>query len=138
MFAIRHPSFFHSDPEYPDLDCRELAAERYLRLLNSADYRKNRFIDDDPDREGVPLPSNNLPLPHNVITIGRRITPSLRIKIFGALEIVQSSELFSSQAQFRVYELFFQVKKLGFRYDYKHNMWEFQVKWKSGVLTKKA
>ena len=107
------PFFFESDPEYPDLDCRENAAKRYLRLIYSNDYRSKPFMDDDPDREGLPSPTNNLPLPSNVITVGRRITPAIRVKILRALEV------FPTKGQLRVYQLFFYVKCSGFRYDYK-------------------
>ncbi|MEG4807918.1 hypothetical protein QUA82_09840 [Microcoleus sp. F8-D3] len=113
------PSFFESDPEYPDLDSRNLAAKRYLRLIYSADYRSTPFMDDDPDREGLPSPTNNLPLPTNVVTIGRRVTPSLRIKILRALEV------FPTKGQIRVYQLFAEVKFLGYRYDIKKKNWEF-------------
>ncbi|MEG4419408.1 hypothetical protein QUA70_12465 [Microcoleus sp. LAD1_D5] len=81
-------SFFESDDEYPDLQCRELAAKRYLHLIYTVDYRSKPFINDDPDREGLPSPTNNLPLPTNVVTIGRRITPALRTKILQALDVL--------------------------------------------------
>ncbi|MEG4529874.1 hypothetical protein [Microcoleus sp. D2_18a_D3] len=115
-------SFFEADPEYPDLDCRKLAVKRYLRLIYSADYRLKPFMDDDPDREGRPSPDNNLPLPHNVVTIGRRVTPALRVKILRALEV------FPTKGRIRVYQLFYEVKSCGFRYDYKKNIWEFRSK----------
>lgn len=113
------PPFFESDPEYPDLECRELVAKRYLRLIYSADYRDNRFMDDDPDREGRPSPDNKLPLPENVMTIGRRITPYTRVKILRALEI------YPTKYQIRVYQLFSDLKLLGYRYDIKKKNWEF-------------
>ena len=121
----RCPSFFESDPEYPDLDCREFVAKGYLRLIYSADYRSERFMDDDPDREGLPSPDNNLPLPDNVVTIGRRVTPALRTKILRALEV------FPTKGLIRVYQLFYEVKACGFRYDHKKNIWEFRSKWKN-------
>ena len=123
-FPPRCPSFFEGDDEYPDLQCRELVTKRYLRLIYSADYRSQPFMDDDPDREGLPSPTNNLPLPTNVVTIGRRVTPALRVKILRALEV------FPTKGQIRVYQLFNQVKTCGFRYDHKKNIWEFQSKWK--------
>lgn len=117
-------SFFERDDEYPDLKCRKLAAKRYLRLIYSADYRSNPFMDDDPDQEGLPSPTNSLPLPTNVVTIGRRVPPTLRVKILRALEV------FPTKGQIRVYQLFHQVKSCGFRYDRKNNIWEFRSKWK--------
>lgn len=120
----RCASFFESDDEYPDLDCRKLAAKRYLRLIYSADYRSKPFMDDDPDQEGLPSPSNNFPLPTNVMTIGRRVTPALRVKILRALEV------FPTKGQIRVYQLFFDVKSCGFRYDTKRKIWEFKSEWK--------
>lgn len=120
----RCPDFFKKDDEYPDLDSRKLAAKRYLRLIYSVDYRDKPFMDDDPDREGLPSPTNNLPLPTNVVTIGRRITPSLRIKILRALDV------FPTKGQIRVYQLFHDVKACGFRYDHKKNIWEFRSVWK--------
>ncbi len=100
-------SFFENDSEYPDLDCRKLAAKRYLRLIYSADYRSKPFMDDDPDQEGLPSPTNNLPLPTNIVTIGRRITPEIRIKILQALDV------FPTKGQIRVYQLFHEVKSCG-------------------------
>ncbi|MEG4329879.1 hypothetical protein [Microcoleus sp. herbarium5] len=123
-FPPRCPDFFESDDEYPDLQCRELGAKRYLRLIYSADYRSKPFVDDDPDREGLPSPTNNLPLPTNVVTIGRRVTPSLRVKILRALEV------FPTKGQIRVYQLFSDVKFCGFRYDSKRKIWEFKSEWK--------
>jgi hypothetical protein len=126
MFPLppRYPSLFESDPEYPDLECGKLVTQRYLRLIYSADYRHDRFINDDPDREGLLSPTNNLPLPVNVNTIGRRVTPAIRVKILRALEI------FPTQGQIRVYELFSQVEACGYCYDSKKNVWEFGIKWK--------
>lgn len=120
----RCPDFFKKDDEYPDLDSRKLAAERYLRPIYSVDYRDKPFMDDDPDREGLPSPTNNLPLPTNVVTIERRITPALRVKILRALEV------FPTKGQIRVYQLFYDVKSCGFRYNTKTNIWEFRSKWK--------
>jgi len=129
-FPPRCASFFESDLEYADLGCGELAAKRYLRLIYSADYRSERFMDDDPDREDLdqedlPSPDNNLPLPDNVVTIGRRVTPALRTKILRALEV------FPTKGLIRVYQLFYEVKACGFRYDHKKNIWEFRSKWKN-------
>ena len=123
-FSPRCCSFFESDAEYPDLDCRKLATKRYLRLIYSADYRDKPFMDDDPDREGLPSPTNNLPLPDNVVTIGRRITPACRIKILQALDV------FPTKGRIRVYQLFNDLKLCGFRYDSKRKIWEFGSKWK--------
>ncbi|MCC3405193.1 MAG: hypothetical protein JGK17_06275 [Microcoleus sp. PH2017_10_PVI_O_A] len=125
MAGLPQHSFFDDDSEYPDLSCGELAVKQYLRLICSADYRSKPFMDDDLDREGLPSPTNNLPLPTNVVTIGRRVTPTLRIKIIRALEV------FPTKSQIRVYQLFSEVKACGFRYDCKQNVWEFQTKWKS-------
>ncbi|MCC3473289.1 MAG: hypothetical protein JGK38_23835 [Microcoleus sp. PH2017_15_JOR_U_A] len=123
-------SFFEGDDEYPDLGCRELAVDRYLRLIYSADYRSKPFVDDDPDREGLPSPTNNLPLPPNVITIGRRVTPALRVKILGALD------LYPTKGQIRIYQLFAEIKACGFKYDHKHSIWEFRSKWKNSLPNK--
>jgi hypothetical protein len=125
-----HSRFFDDDSEYPDLVCGELAANRYLRLIRSADYRSKPFIDDDPDREGLPSPTNNLPLPTNVVTIGRRVTPALRFKILRALEV------FPTTCQITVYQLFAEVKVQGFRYDYQQKFWEFSTKWKNSRRSK--
>jgi hypothetical protein len=64
-------------------------------------------MDDDPDREGLPSPTNNLPLPSNVITVGRRITPAIRVKILRALEV------FPTKGQLRVINCFFMSSVLG-------------------------
>ncbi|MCC3455774.1 MULTISPECIES: hypothetical protein [unclassified Microcoleus] len=125
-----HPRFFDDDSEYLDLGSGELAAKRYLRLICSADYRSKPFVDDDPDREGLASPTNNLPLPPNVITIGRRVTPALRVKILGALD------LYPTKSQIRIYQLFAEIKACGFKYDHKHSIWEFRSKWKNSLPNK--
>lgn len=107
-------SFFESDDEYPDLQCRKLAAKRYLRLIYSADYRSQSCMDEDDPK--------NLSLPANVVTIGRRITPYTKVKILRALEI------YPIKYQIRVYQLFAELKYLGYRYDVVHKSWEFQTK----------
>ena len=132
----RCASFFESDPEYSDLNGGELAAKRYLRLIYSADYRAKPFIYDDldkiPDRTSSRSSANCPPLPINVITIGRRLTPYLRIKILSALAVHPTKTLI------RCYQLFAEVKKLGFRYDYKTNLWEFRPTWNNKKLTKNS
>ncbi len=122
MYVIspRCASFFEADSEYPDLECGQLAAKRYLRLICSVHYH-SKLGGSDPDLEGSPS-ANNVLLPTNVLTIGRRITPALRIKILRALEV------FPTKSDVRVYELFFEVKSRGFVYDYKRKVWEFQAK----------
>ncbi|MEZ2250227.1 hypothetical protein [Microcoleus sp.] len=120
VVSPRCASFFEADSEYADLECGQLAAKRYLRLICSADYW-SKLGGNDPD--GEPSRSaNNVLLPTNVLTIGRRITPALRIKILRALEV------FPTKSDVRVYELFFEVKFRGFVYDYKRKVWEFRAK----------
>ena len=104
-------SFFESDSEYPDLDCQKLAAKRYLRLIFSADYRLRPYID--------AVDGENLPLPANIITIGRRMNSYTKVKILRALEI------YPVKCQIRVYQLFWEVKDLGFRYNVNLQNWEF-------------
>lgn len=108
------PSFFKSDPEYPDLECPELAVKRYLQLIYSADYRSKPYMDEE-DR----------PLPANLLVIGRRLTPALRIKILRALDV------YPTKYQIRIYQLFSEVKFLGYKYNYKQKIWEYQTKWKN-------
>ncbi|MEG4251086.1 hypothetical protein [Microcoleus sp. Pol10D4] len=75
-FPPRCPDFFESDDEYPDLQCRKLGAKRYLRLIYSADYRSQSCMDEDDPK--------NLPLPVNIVTIGRRLTSNTKVKILRA------------------------------------------------------
>lgn len=65
------------------------------------------------------------PLPANLLVIGRRLTPTLRIKIFRALDI------YPTKYQIRIYQLFSEVKALGYQYNYKSKNWEYQTKWKN-------
>lgn len=109
-----YPSFFESDPDYPDLGGGELAAERYLQLINSADYRQNPLI---YHRGGQA--SEDLELPPNLLTEGRRLTSALKLKIRGALAICPLPSTF----QIRIYQLFHLAKFFGYRYDYKSNCW---------------
>lgn len=123
MSCITSPrcvSFFEPDTEYPDLDCRELAVKRYLRLINSTEYLTRPCVDASEDNKE---PGQNLRLPDNVVTIGRRMTPYLRIKIQRALEIYPTKRLVG------VHQLFIDLKHLGFRYDYKNQLWEFGQEW---------
>ena len=106
------PAFFEDDPEYPDLDCGESATKRYLQLKSSADYY-SKICNDHRDE----CDYANLPLPANVITIGRRVTPYLRIKILAALDV------YPTKSQIRTYQLFNEVKACGFRFDYKQKVW---------------
>ncbi|XZO03454.1 MAG: hypothetical protein ACM65L_06985 [Microcoleus sp.] len=85
-------------------------------MIYSVDFR-SKLGGNDPDLEGSPS-ANNLPLPTNIVTIGRRITPALKIKILRVLEV------FPTKSDVRVYELFFEVKSRGFVYDYKRKVWE--------------
>lgn len=110
----RCPSFSESDPDYPDLECPELAAKRYLQLIYSADYRSKAYMDEE-DR----------PLPANLLVIGRRLTPALRIKILRALDV------YPTKYQIRIYQLFSEVEFLGYKYNYKQKIWEYQTKWKN-------
>lgn len=109
-----HPRFFDDDSEYPDLGCGELAAKRYLGLIRSADYRSQAFLD-----------AGDQSLPTNLLTTGKRLTSSLRIKIFGALD------KYPTRYEIRIYQLFAEVKLLGYRYNYKQKIWEFSTKWKN-------
>lgn len=108
----RCPSFFESDDEYPDLQSQKLGAKRYLRLIYSADYRTQSCMDEDDPK--------NIPLPANLITIGRRLTPVVKVKILRALDILPV------KYPIRVYQLFAEVKAHGYRYDPKHKNWEFR------------
>jgi hypothetical protein len=112
-----YPRFFEGDSEYPDLDGGELAVERYLQLINSADYRPVPFISVQGDRT-----SENLPLPHNLLTDGRRLTPAIKLKIWGALAICPLPSTF----RIRVYQLFRLAQFFGWRYNYRLNRWERQ------------
>jgi hypothetical protein len=106
-------AFFVEDSEYSDLDCGELAAKQYLRLINSADYRSSNPSVDDCKVESLPLPSN-------LLTEGRRLTPALKVKINRALLVSPLPSTF----QIRVYQLFHMAKFLGYRYNYKLKDWE--------------
>ncbi len=120
VFPPQCASFFERDSEYPDLECRELAAERYLRLIHSADYRFNCWLDvDDVDRKAEPV-REDVALPVNLLTEGRILTPALKIKILGALAICPLPSTF----QLRIYQLFHLAKFWGWRYNYKSNCWE--------------
>lgn len=108
-----HPRFFDKDSQYPDLG-GEFAAKRYLQLINSADYRPNPLMSVQGDR------SEDLPLPPNLLTEGRRLTPGIKLKILGALKICS----LPSSCPIRVYQLFHLTKFFGWRYNYKLNRWE--------------
>lgn len=110
-----YPRFFERDPDHQDLGCGELATRRYLRLVNSADYRPNPLMSVSGDRR-----SEDLPLPPNLLTEGRRLTPGIKLKILGALKICS----LPSSCQIRVYQLFHLTKFFGWRYNYKLNRWE--------------
>ncbi|TAE54387.1 MAG: hypothetical protein EAZ88_09400 [Oscillatoriales cyanobacterium] len=110
-----HPRFFDDDSEYLDLGSGELAAKRYLRLICSADYRSNPLNCVRGDRV-----SEDLPLPHNLLAEGRRLTPALKLKIRGALAVCP----LPSTSQIRVYQLFHLARFWGWRYNYKLNRWE--------------
>jgi len=107
-------SLFEEDDEYPDLECRKPVVKRYLRLISSADYRSESFIDDaECDREVSALP-------HNLLTEGRRMTPALNLKILGALVICRVPSNF----ELRTFQLFHMTKLFGYRYNYKSHRWE--------------
>ncbi|TAG43607.1 MAG: hypothetical protein EAZ33_12235 [Oscillatoriales cyanobacterium] len=113
-----HPRFFDDDSEYLDLGSGELAAKRYLRLICSADYRSNPLNCVRGDRRT----SEDLSLPPNLLTEGRRLTPALKLKIRGALAVCPLHSTF----RIRVYQLFRLVQFFGWRYNYKSNCWEAQ------------
>lgn len=69
MELPNHPRFFESDPDHQDLGSGELATKRYLRLINSADYRPNPLMSVSGDRASEDLPPN-------LLTEGRRLTPA--------------------------------------------------------------
>lgn len=122
-FPPRCPSFFERDSEYPDLECGKLAAKRYVRLIHSADYHSKPYLDvDDVDRDiGIKCDRReDVPLPVNLLTEGRNLTPALKVKILGALAICPLPSTF----QLRIYQLFHLVKFLGWQYKYKSNCWE--------------
>jgi hypothetical protein len=107
--------FFEEDPEYPDFNCGEFAAKRYLRLIDSADYCSRSDRNNRQDSGG-----NIAPLPPNLLTEGRVMTSALRAKIAGALVICP----LPSSLELRTYQLFHLVKFFGWRYNYKFNYWE--------------
>ena len=72
---------FDSDGEYPDMECGKLVAKRYLRLIDSTDYRSKSFLDEEDTGECRAITHEDLPLPHNSLLEGRRLTPTLRRKI---------------------------------------------------------
>lgn len=109
-------SFLEEDPEYPDLNCEGFVVRRYLRLIDSADYRSKPFIYQDPSNAGF----YDAPFPPNLLTEGRKLTPYLRIKISGALALCPLPSTF----EVRVYQLFHLMKLFGWRYNYKLNCWE--------------
>lgn len=115
-------SFFERDSEYPDLECRELAAKRYVRLIHSADYHSKPYLDvDDVDRDiGIKCDHKDVALPASLLTEGRKLTPALKVKILGALAICPLPSTF----QIRVYQLFRLAEFWGWRYNYKSNCWE--------------
>lgn len=114
----RCSSLFDSDGEYPDMECGELATKRYLRLTDSTDYRSKSFPDEEDAGECRAIAHEDLPLPHNLLSDGRRLTRIIRRKIWGALAICHVT------APIRVYQLFHLMKFLGYRYNYKSNIWK--------------
>lgn len=120
-----NPSFIEEDLEYPDLDCGQFVARRYLRLIYSADYYSKPFIYEDPPDDGPrqsTISSNLLTegIPSNLLTEGKRLTPAMKTKIFGALALCPLPSSF----EIRVYQLFHLVKLFGWRYNYKFCRWE--------------
>lgn len=106
-----NPSFSEEDPEYPDLNCGEFMPRRYLRLIDSADYRSKPFIyEDQPDAD-----DEDAPFPPGLLTEGKRLTPFMRIKISGALALCP----LPSNFEIRTYRLFHLVKLFGWRYNCK-------------------
>ena len=83
----RCSSLFDSDGEYPDIECGKLVVKRYLRLIDSTDYRSKSFLDEEDAGESRAIADEDLPLPHNLLLEGRRLTPALRRKIWGDLAI---------------------------------------------------
>jgi hypothetical protein len=117
------PALFEDDPEYPDLDCGECVTKRYLQLKSSADYFSKSAMMTE-----IKCDYANIPLPANVITIGRRVTPYLRIKIMSALDV------FPTKDQIRTYQLFAEVKACSFRFDYKQKLWVYMPRNKSKIF----
>ena len=113
----RCSSLFDSDDEYPDMECGKLTTKRYLRLIDSTDYRSKSLIDEEGAGESRAIAHEDSPLPHNLLLEGRRLTRIIRRKIWGALAI------YPVTAPIRIYQLFHFVKFLGYRYNYKTNIW---------------
>ena len=114
----RCSSLFDSDDEYPDMECGKLATKRYLRLIDSTDYRSKSLIDEENAGECRAIAHEDSSLPHNLLLEGRRFTSAIKHKIWGALAICPVT------TPIRVYELFHLIKFLGYRYNYKSNIWE--------------
>lgn len=114
-------SLFEEDPEYPDLNCGEFVARRYLRSIYSADYYSKPFIYEDPPADviGDVIVADPL-FPPNLLTEGKRLTQAMKIKISGALALCP----LPSNFEVRTYQLFHLVKLFGWRYNYKLSCWE--------------
>ena len=108
---------FDSDAEYPDIECGKLVVKRYMRLIDSTDYRSKSFLDEEDAGESRAIAHEDLPLPHNLLLEGRRLTRIIRRKIWGALAICPVT------APIRIYQLFHLMKFSGYRYNYKSNIW---------------
>lgn len=113
-----NPLFSEEDPEYPDLDCGEFIPRRYLRLIDSTDYRSKPFIYESPPDADF----NDARFPSSLLTDGRKLTPYLTTKISGALALCSLPSTF----QIRVYQLFHLVKLFGWRYNCKFRRWELE------------
>lgn len=115
-FSLQFSSFLERDDEYPDLKCGKPAIKRYIRLIGSTNYY-SKVVVVEPDMD--PSLDIRRELPPNLLTEGRKVTPSLKIKILGALARCS----LSPDSEIRIYQLFHLVKFFGWRYDYKSRRW---------------
>lgn len=122
---------FDFDPNY-DTDGynRKAVIERYCVLLNSPDYMVDRsvgrfseFAPEENQRGPRPKPSpQKTPLPPNLITVGRKISPNTHKKIVSALAIHSHHLPLAEKIDVRT--LFQQTKSFGYRYNYQSQDWE--------------
>jgi hypothetical protein len=123
-------NWFELDPEY-DSDFnfdRQLTFKRYLKLVNSPAYRLEPTIESvgllTKDCSSRLSEIKNAPLPKNLDITGRKITPTLKIKILGALPI--HSHFFGDlTGAISVRILFYETKLCGFYYNYRSQKWEY-------------
>jgi hypothetical protein len=119
-------SWFEDDPEYDSDFDRELTIKRYLRLINSSTYYEEPAIEPVDLPRGRPPKQGSkpedVPLPPYLIVTGRRIVPSLKKKVLGAIAL--HSHCLGTSQKIDIHTLFYETKLFGYRYNYKTQKWE--------------